>query len=64
MQKCALGGQYQYSFVKTMDSLDMFDLHQSQGVGDCVEQGGTGYGCPYNKVLAHFHEIKTMLFTS
>ena len=42
---------------ETIDSLDVCDLHQSQGVGDCVEQGGTGHGCPHNKVLAHFHEM-------
>ena len=71
MQKCASGGQYQYFPKKTMKrnstialTYNMFDLHQGQGVRDCVEQGGTGYGCPYNKVLAHFHDIKTMLFTS
>ena len=67
MQKCASGGQYQYFPKKTMKrnstialTYNMFDLHQSQGVGDCVEQGGTGHGCPHNKVLAHVFYISVV----
>ena len=25
-------------------------MDQSQGAGDCVEQGGAGHGCPHHKV--------------
>ena len=28
----------------------IYNLDQSQGAGDCVEQGGAEHGCPRNKV--------------
>ena len=28
----------------------IYNLDQSQGAGDCVEQGGAGHGCPHYKM--------------